>query len=79
MIEAEQQNAENEKKRVELAHAYRRLFDTDDGKAVLEDLRKVCGQDISSVSFPAPDAYQTFFAEGKRFVFLRIQNKRVIK
>ena len=72
MIEAEQQNAENEKKRAELKQAYFRLFNTDDGKVILKDLRSFCGQDRSSVCEQSPNESQTMFSEGKRRVFLRI-------
>ena len=72
MIEAEQQLAENEKQRQELIHAYKRLFKTDDGKTILEDLEKFCGFNNTSVSEQDPNCYQTFFNEGKRRVFLRI-------
>lgn len=72
MIEAEKQNAENEKKCQELKQAYRRLYQSDDGKIVYEDLEKFCGFNNTSVSERDPNAYQTFFVEGKRRVFLRI-------
>ena len=71
-MKPEQQLAENEKQRQELIHAYRRLFKTDDGKTILEDLEKFCGFNNTSVSEQDPNAYQTFFNEGKRRVFLRI-------
>ena len=72
MIEAEQQKAENEKKRRELAQAYRRLFMTDDGKVILEDLEGFCGLYRPSVSEQSPNSLQTHFNEGKRRVYLRI-------
>ena len=74
MAEVDQQNAENEKKRQELKQAYRRLFKTGDGKTILADLRSFCGQDRSSICSSSPNPYQTFEAEGKRRVFLRINN-----
>jgi len=73
MTEAEVINAENERKREELAQAYKRLFMTDDGKIVKEDLEKFCGFHTTSVCEHHPNALQTFFAEGKRRVILRIQ------
>lgn len=82
MIEAEQQQVESEKKKKELAQAYKRLFRTDDGKIVKEDLERFCGFNNISVSEQDPNAYQTFFAEGKRRVYLRIIgmiNRREIK
>ena len=73
MIEAEQQNAENEKKRLELVSAYKRFSQTDDGKVIMEDLERFCGFNNTSVSERDPNELQTFFAEGKRRVYLRIQ------
>lgn len=72
MMEAEQQKADNEKKRRELARAYKRLFRTDDGKMVAKDLDSFCGFHRPSVSEQNPNALQTHFNEGKRRVFLRI-------
>ena len=71
-MDAEQQRIENEKKQNELKYAYGRLFKTDDGKIVKEDLERYCGFLNTSVSQQSPDAYQTFFNEGKRRVYLRI-------
>jgi len=72
MLEAEKIRIENDKKRQELRYAYKRVFQSDDGKTVLADLRAFCGQDKSSVCSSAPNPYQTFESEGKRRVFLRI-------
>lgn len=72
MIEAEQQKLDNEKKRRELAQAYKRLSMTDDGKIVFEDLEWFCGQNRPSVCEQSPDSLQTHFNEGKRRVYLRI-------
>lgn len=72
MTEDEVIKAENEKEMKERAQAYKRLFQTDDGKLVLEDLERFCGFHNTSVSEQSPDAYQTFFNEGKRRVYLRI-------
>jgi len=74
MIESEQIQLENEKKRRELRQAYKRLFNTDDGKIVLKDLKVFCGQNRTSVCEQAPNELQTFFSEGKRRVFLRIES-----
>ncbi len=74
MIEAEKQKLENEKKRIEIVQAYKRLFMTDDGKKVLTDLEKFCGFNATSVSERCPNTLQTFFAEGKRRVYLRINS-----
>lgn len=63
---------ENEKEQAERTHAYKRLFKTDDGKVVLKDLESFCGFNNTSVSEQSPNELQTFFAEGKRRVYLRI-------
>ncbi len=72
MTEDEVIKAENEKKQKERAQAYKRFSKTDDGKLILADLESFCGFHNTSVSEQNPDAYQTFFAEGKRRVYLRI-------
>ena len=74
MTEDEIQKLENEKKRNELAQAYKRIALTDDGKVILKDLESFCGFRATSVSERSPHALQTFFAEGKRRVFLRIES-----
>lgn len=74
MIEAEQQMAENEKEREELAQAYKRLFMTDDGKTVYEDLGKFCNGDKTCVCERAPNSLQTHYESGKRRVYLRINS-----
>lgn len=63
---------ENEKKRLELERAYKRFSKTDDGKVILEDLERFCGQNRPSASEQSPNSLQTHFNEGKRRVFLRI-------
>ena len=74
MIEDEKIKAENEKKRKELAQAYKRFSKTKDGKIILKDLRSFCGQDRSSVCSHSPNPYQTFECEGKRRVWLRFDS-----
>ncbi len=61
-----------EKKIVEIKRVYFRCFDTDDGKKVLKDLVKFCGQSDSSVRSIPIDPHQVCFNEGKRRVYLRI-------
>jgi hypothetical protein len=61
-------------KQVELIRSYQRLFRTEDGKKVLDDLMKFCNFENTSVCESDPNAYQTFFAEGKRRVILRINS-----
>ncbi len=72
MIEEEKIKAENEKKRKERTQAYKRFSKTDDGKLILADLESFCGFHNTSVSEQSPNELQTFFAEGKRRVYLRI-------
>ena len=78
-MDAETQGIENEKKQTELKNAYGRLFKTDDGKIVKEDLERFCGFLNTSVSQQSPDAYQTFFNEGKRRIYLRIIGMMKVK
>jgi len=55
-----------------LARIYQNVFGSDGGKKVLEDLERICGYKDSSVNEANPNSLQTFFAEGKRRVYLRI-------
>jgi hypothetical protein len=73
MIEGELRQKRIEEELNNLAGAYRRVFNTEDGKKVLESLGKFCNNDNTSVCEQNPNALQTFFNEGKRRVFLRIQ------
>ena len=73
MIEAQKIKAENEKKQKEKAYAYKRLFATDDGKIVKEDLDVFCNKWNSCVNEQYPNALQTHFNLGKRRVLLRIE------
>ncbi len=75
MTEAEQQRIENEKKNVELANCYKRMAQTDDGKKIMSDLERYCGQNKTSVCRQSPNPYQTMFCEGMRNVFLYINEK----
>jgi len=52
--------------------AYQAVFETDNGKLVLEDLKSFCGFENCSVCEQNPNSLQTHFNEGKRRVFLRI-------
>ncbi len=74
MIEDEQIQLENEQEQKERVRAYKRFALTDDGKLILADLERFCGFNNTSVNEQSPDAYQTFFAEGKRRVYLRINS-----
>ena len=61
-----------------LKKAYCRVFDSDDGKRIEEDLRKACGQDHSSMDEQNPNALKMAFNEGKRRIYLRIQMMRKV-
>ncbi len=61
------------KEQVNKINTYARLFNTTDGKMVLEDLESFCCQNRSSANEENPNALQTFFCEGKRRVYLRIK------
>lgn len=63
---------EEAKEVLELKRAYKRFSLTDDGKKIRKDLDRFCGMERTSVCEHDPNAYQTFFAEGKRRVALRI-------
>ncbi len=75
MIEADKQKEENENKNVELARCYKRMALTEDGKKIVADLERYCGQNKSSVCRQAPDPYQTVYCEGLRAAFLYIREK----
>ena len=79
MIEAEQQQIENEKKRNELMGAYFRLFNSEDGVIVLKDIARFCHRDSSCVCEQSPDALQTMHESGKRRVILRIDSMMKVK
>ena len=78
MTNAEIQNIKNkqqhEQEKQKKINAYYRLFNTDDGKIVLDDLRKICNYDNTCVCEQSPDALQTMFKEGERRVFLHINS-----
>lgn len=74
MTEDEQIKAENEKQQKELARSYKRFSKTDDGKIIIKDLVRFCGQNRPSVCEQSPNSLQTHFNEGKRRVYLRIES-----
>ncbi len=78
-MEAEEQKILNEKAVRELCSAYKRLFQTEDGKVVFDDLERFCGFLNTSVSEQNPNALQTMYLEGKRRVFLRINGMLKVK
>ena len=57
------------KKLRETTLAYKRVFESQDGKLILKDLMKCCNFLNSSVG---RDANETFFNEGARSILLRI-------
>lgn len=75
MIEGEKQREDNEKKNVELARCYKRMALTEDGKKIMADMERYCGQNKSSVCRQAPDALQTVYCEGLRAAFLYMKEK----
>lgn len=56
----------------ELKLNYRRTFESDDGKVVLEDLKKRCS--FYQTTHQPGDPYESAFLEGQRFVMLTIIN-----
>ena len=75
MIEAEKQAEEKDKRDVELARCYKRMALTDDGKIIMADMARYCGQDRSSVCRQAPNPDQTMYCEGLRAAFLYMNEK----
>lgn len=65
-------------KRLERFQRWRAVFDTPAGKSVLDDLRKMCGQDAPTATLGARDGmidpYCTLLKEGRRTVFLDIES-----
>ena len=53
------------------AGAYRKVFQSPDGKRVLADLRRFCRADTSCAD--VTNVHTTFLLEGRREVWLRIQ------
>lgn len=65
----------------ELSLLYMRVFNTDDGAKVLQDLKNRCFVDMSTIPEPSPfgpqtvDPYVVIKNEGRRSVFLHIQTQ----
>lgn len=57
----------------ELIKTYKRVFESSDGEAVLEDLKKRCN--FYTTSF-VNDSYETAFREGQRSVVLLIDQMK---
>lgn len=75
MIEAEKQREEKEKIDADRARCYKRMALTDDGKIIMADMERYCGQNKSSVCRQAPNPDQTMFCEGLRAAFLYMNEK----
>jgi hypothetical protein len=74
MTEDQVKHEKNKKIIREKAQAYKRLFQSDDGKEVLADLEYICGANATSIDSEW-NANRTFYHEGMRNVFLHINNK----
>lgn len=74
MTEADVKNKANEKIIRELAQSYKRFADTPDGKIILSDLAKQCGQ-LKASPLPDFNTNKTFFHEGMRNMYLYIMQK----
>ena len=61
----------NKKDIVELTKTYQRVFKSEDGQTVLEDLEKRCN--VHNTSF-SNDPHETSFREGQRQVVLFIKS-----
>jgi len=61
---------EREEQYLKIGEAYRRLFDTPDGKAVLKDLSNYC---FESESVYDDKHERIYFKEGRRSVILKIR------
>ncbi len=64
---------EKEKQDKERTHAYKRLFQTDDGKVLMKHFETLCNVHKTSVCPQSPNALQTAFNEGKRAVYLSVE------
>jgi hypothetical protein len=59
------------KDRQKIKNAYRRLFESADGRAVLDDLSREVGED-RDIFAPTPN--ETVYAVGKRAVLIYVKN-----
>jgi len=60
-----------------LKQAYASIFKGEMGKLVMSDLKKWCH--IEETSYIPKDSHATAFAEGKRFIYLRIVKMAKLK
>jgi hypothetical protein len=65
---------ENQDAADDMALKFQHLFASANGIKVLGHLKYLCRQDKSSVTVQCPDALQTMFYEGKRSIWLKIDN-----
>ena len=64
-------NKELEKKFKQLKDDYKFIFNSEEGKRVLEDLSKRCHE--SSTTFSKDNSHETAFLEGQRSILLFIK------
>ena len=64
-------NKEIEKKFKQLKDDYKFIFNSEEGKRVLEDLSKRCHE--SSTTFSKDNSHETAFLEGQRSIYLFIK------
>ena len=64
-------------KRADLLYAYKTLFDSHNGKLVLDDLRIMCNADTGTAD--VNNVNLTYFREGARGVILRIEKYLKLK
>lgn len=69
--EQKEQEKELQKQIASNQQLYRNVFDTPEGKAVLEDLKKRCFDKTSTYD---DNPYRTYFNEGRRSVYKYIIN-----
>ena len=61
---------ERDKKNALITQAFKRLFDTDDGKVLMKFLEDRCNVNRTTICRKSPDLMQTLVEEGKRMVYL---------
>jgi hypothetical protein len=80
MTEDQVKKEESEKIIRELSQAYKRFAETPDGKIIIDDLEKACGQMKSSATRASNfNPYETQFHEGMRNMYLYIMRKVNLK
>ena len=63
---------ERDKLNEQYTQAFKRIFQSDDGKVLDKFLRRKCNVDNTTVCRSGPDLQQTLVEEGKRTVYLDI-------